>query len=124
MSSCASARVGADACVASDTDVTTAQPGTQVEALLHSATLARRNIAFRPMPIKEAISMIAAAGGKSVVAHLPTLGKKWKTKVGLVCMGLIAPAMVLTCPTCASVVLAVAWGFGTSRPVGCGGLFG
>lgn len=26
--------------------------------------------------------MIAAAGGKSVVAHLPTLGKTWLTKFG------------------------------------------
>ena len=57
------------------------QEGTRVEALLHSATLAKRDISFAPLPIDEAIRMISDAGGKSVLAHLPTL-KHWKKKVG------------------------------------------
>ena len=52
-----------------------------MEALLHSGTLGRRDIAFRPLPILDAIAMINDAGGYSVVAHLPTLGKKWRTQV-------------------------------------------
>eukprot|EP00053_Salpingoeca_punica_P018168 m.177123 g.177123 ORF g.177123 m.177123 type:complete len:424 (-) comp17374_c1_seq1:355-1626(-) len=51
--------------------------GTPVEALMHSATLARRKIAFEPLPIVEAITLINAAHGRAVVAHIPTLGPQW-----------------------------------------------
>lgn len=47
-----------------------------------SAVLESRGITFRPLPIEDGVRMIAAAGGKSVVAHLPTLGKTWLTKFG------------------------------------------
>lgn len=55
------------------------QAGTSVEALLHSGTLGRRDIAFVPLPVVEAIHLITVAGGRAVLAHLPTLGKKWRT---------------------------------------------
>merc|ERR1712146_140493 len=47
---------------------------------MHSATLARRNIAFRPMDIFSAIQAISSAGGRSVLAHPPTLGSSWPDK--------------------------------------------
>ncbi|EGD79625.1 hypothetical protein PTSG_10473 [Salpingoeca rosetta] len=53
--------------------------GVELEALMHSATLAKRDIAFRPLPIIDAIKLINAAGGRAVLAHPPTLGSKWKT---------------------------------------------
>eukprot|EP00808_Paulinella_micropora_P020456 g32614.t1 len=56
--------------------------GDKVEALLHSATLARRQIAFEPSPILTAISLIGKAGGRAVVAHPPTLGKDWAATFG------------------------------------------
>eukprot|EP01147_Barroeca_monosierra_P007283 gene7283-7668_t len=63
--------------------------GIRVEALMHSATLAKREIAFKPLPIKEAIDLINAAEGRAVLAHPPTLGSAWKEKVGdLVSAGL------------------------------------
>jgi len=51
--------------------------GVELEALMHSATLDKRNIAFRPLPILEAIRLINAAGGRAVLAHPPTLGSTW-----------------------------------------------
>ena len=56
--------------------------GVRLEALMHSATLGRRGIAFKPLPILEAIRLIANAGGRAVVAHPPTLGTTWATKFG------------------------------------------
>lgn len=41
--------------------------GQRVEALLHSATLERRGIAFEPLPIVHAIRLITAAGGRAVL---------------------------------------------------------
>ncbi len=52
-----------------------------IEALLHSATLARRNIAFEPLPAAAAITMITAAGGRAVLAHPPTLGQDFEKRV-------------------------------------------
>ena len=43
---------------------------------------ARRSIAFEPLPILRAIELINAAGGKAVVAHIPTLGSDWVAKFG------------------------------------------
>lgn len=54
--------------------------GVEREALMHSATLDKRHIVFEPLPIMDGISLINAAGGKAVVAHLPTLGKTWRDK--------------------------------------------
>lgn len=56
--------------------------GVKLEALMHSATLGRRDILFNPLPIAEAITLIKAAGGRAVVAHPPTLGKTWHAKFG------------------------------------------
>ena len=56
------------------------QMGVQLEALMHSATLGRRGIAFEPLPIADAIRLITVAGGRAVVAHPPTLGKSWPAK--------------------------------------------
>ena len=36
-----------------------------------------RGIKFEPLPIVSAIKMIKAAGGRAVVAHIPTLGPDW-----------------------------------------------
>ena len=63
-------------------DDATDKEGIQVEGLLHSGNLERRNIVFNPLPIIEAIHMINKAGGKAVVAHPPTLGNSWLTKFG------------------------------------------
>ncbi len=106
--------------------------GTAVEALMHSATLAKRyaspcfrvhslaqslgcvrwctshcavpplrlsdrNIAFEPLPILEAIQAIKAAGGKAVVAHIPTLGKDWREKFG--------PKYAAICHICAHCII-------------------
>jgi len=49
---------------------------------MHSATLAKREIAFEPSPINHAIGLINAAEGRAVVAHLPTLGTSWPEKFG------------------------------------------
>jgi len=73
------------------------QEGTRVEALLHSATLAKRDISFAPLPIDEAIRMISDAGGKSVLAHLPTL-KHWKKKVGCCVRGRLCLCSVAHLP--------------------------
>eukprot|EP00045_Choanoeca_perplexa_P007467 m.68100 g.68100 ORF g.68100 m.68100 type:complete len:410 (+) comp14096_c0_seq2:162-1391(+) len=54
--------------------------GQEVEALMHSATLAKRDIAFLPLPINDAIKLIRAAGGRAVLAHPPTLGSTWVEK--------------------------------------------
>eukprot|EP00730_Choanoeca_flexa_P001379 TRINITY_DN10609_c0_g1_i4.p1 TRINITY_DN10609_c0_g1~~TRINITY_DN10609_c0_g1_i4.p1 ORF type:complete len:410 (+),score=65.74 TRINITY_DN10609_c0_g1_i4:165-1394(+) len=54
--------------------------GPEIEALMHSATLAKRNIAFEPLPILEAIRMIRSADGRAVLAHPPTLGSSWVDK--------------------------------------------
>lgn len=56
--------------------------GQEVEALMHSAVLEKRGIAFEPLPIVEAIRLINNAGGKAVVAHIPTLGADWADKFG------------------------------------------
>jgi len=56
--------------------------GEEVEGLLHSATLARRGITFKPLPISEAITLINLAGGVAVVAHIPTLGPNWLKQFG------------------------------------------
>jgi hypothetical protein len=52
----------------------------RLEALMHSATLARRDIAFAPLPMSDAVALINAAGGRAVIAHLPTLGSDWHAK--------------------------------------------
>lgn len=36
-----------------------------------------RGITFEPLPIIDAIKLIKAAGGRAVVAHIPTLGSDW-----------------------------------------------
>ncbi len=51
--------------------------GIEVEGLIHSKTLEKRDIAFVPMEIGAAIDAIIAAHGKAVIAHMPTLGTKW-----------------------------------------------
>jgi len=56
--------------------------GVKLEALMHSATLGRREILFNPLPIVDAIRLIQAAGGRAVIAHPPTLGKAWHEKFG------------------------------------------
>eukprot|EP00050_Salpingoeca_kvevrii_P021872 m.116934 g.116934 ORF g.116934 m.116934 type:complete len:418 (-) comp9513_c0_seq1:376-1629(-) len=56
--------------------------GIPVEALMHTASLGRRDILFKPLPIVDAIHSINAAGGRAVVAHPPTLGSDWYAKFG------------------------------------------
>jgi hypothetical protein len=36
-----------------------------------------RNITFEPLPIVDGVKLINAAGGRAVVAHIPTLGPDW-----------------------------------------------
>ena len=64
------------ACV-STTASTIVLQGIEVEGLIHSKTLEKRDIAFVPMEIGAAIDAIIAAHGKAVIAHMPTLGTKW-----------------------------------------------
>ena len=51
--------------------------GIEIEGLMHSKTLEKRDIAFVPMEVSAAIDAISAANGKAVLAHMPTLGSKW-----------------------------------------------
>ena len=55
------------------------------------------NIAFEPLPIKTAISLINKAGGRAVVAHLPTLGPKWREKFAPEYVLVLLMLMLLMC---------------------------
>lgn len=70
-----------------------AAKGIAFEALLHSKTLERREIAFRPLDAAEAVQLIAQAGGRAVVAHPPTLGPKWLAYLRACVPGLAAAGL-------------------------------
>lgn len=67
--------------------------GMAFEALLHSKTLERRDIAFKPLDAEKAVTLISRAGGRAVIAHPPTLGPKWLSTLHTCVPGLAAAGL-------------------------------